>query len=192
MARVIVFMANGTEEIEALTVVDLLRRAKIDVLTSSIDGSKVIKGSHGIVVNTDTDIDDIDWDEAEMLVFPGGMPGTLNLGACDQLIGRIKEFDMLGKKLAAICAAPSVLGENGILIGKRAVCYPGFEEKLDGAILYTDSDVDCESSIPSVSVDGNIITSRGLGTAIDFSAAIIEALTDKETADAVLKKIIYI
>ena len=187
MARVIVFMTNGTEEIEALTVVDLLRRAKIDVLTSSIDENRTIMGSHKIPVITDTDIDNIDWDETEMLVLPGGMPGTLNLGACKKLADKLKEFNAQGKKLAAICAAPSVLGENGLLKGKHAVCYPGFEDKLEGAILYNE-----ETGIPSVAVDGNIITSRGLGTAIDFSAAIIKMLVDGETADAILKKIIYI
>ena len=181
MKKVFIFMANGTEEIEALTVVDLLRRAGISISTVSADNAEYITGSHGITIKTDMGIDDVAWDEACMLVLPGGMPGTNKLMDCEILCEKLREFAEEGKYVAAICAAPSILGVNGLLEGKKATCYPGFEEKLLGAQYV---------KAPVVK-DGNIITSRGLGTAIEFSAEIISAVADEETAENILEKIIY-
>lgn len=170
---VVCFIANGFEEIEALTPVDCLRRCELDVLTVGI-GSCIIRGSHGIAVVTDTDdgmftpSEDID-----MIILPGGMPGTLNLEAnkCVQMtIDYCVEHNI---PVAAICAAPSILGHKGLLEGKKAVCYPGFESELKGAEV-----VDCK-----VVTDGNIITAKGMGAALEFSYAIIEKLISKERAE---------
>ena len=181
MKKLGVFMANGCEEIEALTVVDLARRAGIEVAMISITGEKLVKGAHGIDFNTDIPAEYMDFDMLDGIVLPGGMPGTLNLGANEYVQKIIAQFASEGKLVSAICAAPSVLGEAGLLNGKKATSYPGFEEKLLGAEISTDS----------VVVDKNIITSRGMGTAIDFALAIIEYMLDKETAEKLGKGIIY-
>ncbi len=181
MKEVFIFMANGTEEIEALTVVDLLRRAGLSIRTVSVNNAEYITGSHGITIKTDMGIDAVKWESACMLVLPGGMPGTNKLMDCETLCEKLKEFAESEKYVAAICAAPSILGVNGLLEGKKATCYPGFEEKLLGA----------EYVEAPVVKDGNIITSRGLGTAIEFAAAIISVVADEETADSILEKIIY-
>ena len=131
MAKVCVFTADGFEEIEGLTVVDLLRRAGADTQMVSISDSLSVKGSHSIEIKADTFFEDVNYGEADLLVLPGGMPGTLHLGGHEGLCSLLKEFHEQGKKVAAICAAPSVLGKLGILKGKKAVCYPGFEEKLE-------------------------------------------------------------
>lgn len=181
MKKLGVFMANGCEEIEALTVVDLARRAGIEVAMISITGEKLVKGAHGIDFNTDIPAEYMDFDMLDGIVLPGGMPGTLNLAANEYVQKIIAQFASEGKLVSAICAAPSVLGEAGLLNGKKATSYPGFEEKLLGAEISTDS----------VVVDENIITSRGMGTAIDFALAIIEYMLDKETAAKLGKGIIY-
>ena len=181
MKKLGVFMADGCEEIEALTVVDLARRAGIEVAMISITGEKLVKGAHGINFQTDIPAEYMDFDMLDGIVLPGGMPGTLNLGANDYVQKIIAQFADEGKLVAAICAAPSVLGEAGLLKEKKATSYPGFEEKLLGADVCTDA----------VAVDGNFITSRGMGTAIDFALAIIEYLIDKETADNLSAGIIY-
>lgn len=181
MAKIAVFIADGTEEIEALTVVDLARRAGITVDTVSVSDSMTVTGSHGIKIILDAAIGQVEWDSVDMLVLPGGKVGVDNLRACTELTDRVKEFVRDGKPVAAVCAAPSILGGLGILNGKKATCYPGFEDKLTGA----------EYVKESVVKDGNIITSRGLGTTIQFAAAIIEYLTGKDTADEVLRQIIY-
>lgn len=174
-------MADGCEEIEALTVVDLARRAGIEVAMISITGEKLVKGAHGINFQTDIPAEYMDFDMLDGIVLPGGMPGTLNLGANDYVQKIIAQFASEGKLVSAICAAPSVLGEAGLLKGKKATSYPGFEDKLIGAEI-------CKEAVV---VDGNIITSRGMGTAIDFALAIIEYLVDKETADKLSAGIIY-
>lgn len=167
------FLANGFEEVEALTPVDCLRRCEKDVTIVGI-GSCLIKGSHGITIMTDTDDGMFLPDEnLEMIILPGGMPGTLNLenSKCVQLtIDYCMEHSI---PIAAICAAPSILGHKGLLDGKNATCYPGFESELHGALL---SDSRCVT-------DGNIITAVGMGAALDFSYAIIEKLISKERAD---------
>lgn len=179
---VYVFLANGFEEIEALTPVDLLRRAEIEVKTVSITGELKVTGARGISVDADMLFEDVDWNEADAIVLPGGMPGTKNLAACDKLMCKVKECAEAGVVVSAICAAPALtLGANGLLVGKKATCYPGMEEHMKGAVAITEE----------VAVDGNIITSRGLGTAVAFSLAIIEKLSDKATADRIGNSVVY-
>ena len=181
MKKLGVFMADGCEEIEALTVVDLARRAGIEVAMISVSGKKEVKGAHGILFQTDIPAEYMDFDMLDGIVLPGGMPGTLNLGANDYVQKTIADFAKAGKLVAAICAAPSVLGKAGLLNGKRATSYPGFEEKLLGA----------EVCVEPVVIDDNIITSRGMGTAIDFSLAIIHYLLNAKTAEDLASGIIY-
>lgn len=178
---VYLFLAEGFEEIEALTVVDLLRRAQIDIKTVSITGAKKVTGSHNIAVEADTLFENEKFEQVDMLVLPGGMPGTKHLGEHDGLVQLLKDNFKENKKIAAICAAPSVLGMNGLLEGKKATCYPGFEDKLVGAV-YTGKGAE---------EDGNIITGKGMGTAIDFSLKIIEKLKDKAQADKIADSICY-
>jgi 4-methyl-5(b-hydroxyethyl)-thiazole monophosphate biosynthesis len=172
MSKVGVFLANGFEEIEALTVVDLLRRVKIEVNTISITGEQYVTGAHQIIVKADELFELVDFNKVDMLVLPGGMPGTKNLDAHKGLEQLLTKFQVEGKKISAICAAPSVLGAKGLLEGKAATCYPGFEGALKGAFIKSED----------VVVDGNIVTSKGMGTAIDFSLELISALVDQETA----------
>ena len=181
MSKAVVFLADGFEEIEGLTVVDMLRRAGITVITASIQSKKEIAGAHKIIVLADELMEHIDFNTVDMVVLPGGMPGTLNLGASKKVTDIVQEFFKAGKEVAAICAAPSVLGDLGILQGKEATCYPGFEERLTGASVVKE---------PVVS-DGNVTTSRGMGTAIPFAGRLIEKLVSKEKAQEVLDSIIY-
>ena len=181
MAKTVLFLAEGFEEIEALTVVDLLRRAGIECVTASINGDTAVKGSHDITVMADTTFAEAPIDEADMLILPGGGLGTQNLKACEPLGGWLKAFDSTGKYLSAICAAPTVLGELGILKGRRACCYPGCESGMIGA----------EVTSNEVTVDGHITTSRGMGTAIPFGLAIIERFQGVQAAKDMAKKIVY-
>ncbi len=181
MANVYVFTADGFEEIEGLTVVDLMRRAGAQVQMVSISDGLAVKGSHGIEIKADTFFDDVDFSQADLLVLPGGMPGTLYLGEHEGLTGLLQDFAAKGKRVAAICAAPSVLGGLGLLKGKRAVCYPGFEDKLTGA----------QVEMEEVVTDGCITTSRGLGTAIPFALELISLLFGPEKAEEIKKSVIY-
>jgi 4-methyl-5(b-hydroxyethyl)-thiazole monophosphate biosynthesis len=180
MSNVIVFLADGFEEIEGLTVVDLLRRAGIKVTTVSIKEEKEIMGAHQIQVMADVTLSQADFDGVDMLVLPGGMPGTLHLGECKVVTEKCVEFFKAGKEVAAICAAPSVLGDLGILEGKRCTCYPGFEDRLKGIV-----------STNPVEADGNVTTSRGMGTAIPFALKLIEKLINAEKAEEIKDSIIY-
>lgn len=171
-----VFLAKGFEEIEALTVVDFLRRAELEVYTVGI-GGKIISGSHNIPVFCDLDESEASAsDELEAVVLPGGMPGTLNLEAnstVQKLIDFCAEND---RYICAICAAPSVLGHKGLLKGKKATCFPGFESELEGA----------EVQNAFVCTDGKIITAKGMGSAISFSQEIASnLLKDKTKADKI-------
>lgn len=181
MAKVYIFLADGFEEIEGLTVVDLLRRAGIDITMVSITGKLEITGSHGIIVKSDILYDKADFSDADMLVLPGGKAGTENLAAHEGLDRLLRDFASKGKQLAAICAAPSVLGRKGLLAGKKAICYPGFEGYLNGAAI-TDE---------AVVTDGNVITSKGMGTAIDFALAIIRKLKTEGDARKIASSIQY-
>lgn len=177
---VYVHFAEGFEEIEAISVVDVLRRAKIPVKMISVTGNKLVKGSHGIQVVTDVLFEEVNYDEAEMLVLPGGLVGTNNLKAHKGLEERLLQFKKDGKWLGAVCAAPSVLGDLGILKGEKATCYPGFEDHLKGAVHVYD---------PAV-ISGSVVTGRGAGPAIKFALKIVEALRGVELANDVAKKML--
>lgn len=167
------FIAHGFEEIEALCPLDLMRRAGLEVRTVGIGGGE-ITGAHGITVKTDiTDADYPADSRPQMIFLPGGMPGTLNLGASDTVINAIKDARQRDAYIAAICAAPSILGDMGILNGKQAVCYPGFEDRLTGAHI-----PDCK-----VVLDGKILTAKGMGAATEMGLKIVEIFCGKAEAD---------
>lgn len=181
MKKVGVFFGAGFEEIEALTVVDLLRRVNIDVQCISIDNQKQVMGSHQINVAMDAGIDEVDFDSLDMIVCPGGMPGTKNLEACSALTEQIRNFYENGKLIGAICAAPSIFGHMGLLKGRKACIFPGMEEEL----------MEAEVVYDEVAQSEHVITSRGMGTAIAFGLKIVENLMDQETADMLGEKIVY-
>ena len=181
MSKVLIFMAEGHEEIEALTVVDLLRRADIEIDMVSITGDKKVTGSHGIVTYCDKLIENTDFESADMIVLPGGMPGTLNLEKCKPLMDQLHGYNTSKKGIAAICAAPTVLGRAGILKVRTATCYLGMEKDLLEADFSTDP----------VCHDGHIITSRGMGTAIPFALEIIKTFKGAEVANSLAKGIVY-
>lgn len=181
MSQALIFLATGYEEVEMLTVVDMLRRAGITIDMVSVTGSREVTSSHNVTIVADKLFDETDFDEASMLILPGGVPGTPNLLAHKGLCEKLKDFNEKDKLLSAVCAAPSILGELGILEGKKATCYPGYENKLTGATYVKQ---------PVVS-DKNVTTSRGMGTCIEFGAAIIERFYGKEKADEIKEKIIY-
>ena len=169
---VYLFLANGFEEVEALATLDVLRRAEINVLTVGV-GSEIINGSHNIPVIPDKLCSEIVLnDKVDAIILPGGMPGTLNLEK-DETVNSAIDFAIDNEKLiCAICAAPSILGHKGLLEGKKATCFPGFESELFGA----------ETSDEFVIKDGNIITSKGMGCAIEFGLKIVEALQGANSA----------
>ncbi|MCM1040539.1 MAG: DJ-1/PfpI family protein [Ruminococcus sp.] len=181
MSKVCVFFATGFEEIEALTVVDILRRAGIDVDMVSITGEKKVTGSHKITVEMDKLFTEVDFEKTDMIVLPGGMPGTTNLEAFEPLMKQVEDFHAKKKFIAAICAAPSIFGHRGMLKGIPACSNPGFESHLEGA------DVKQEPAVAA----GHIITSRGMGTAIPFGLAILEQLADSEAVLKMKEKIVY-
>ncbi len=181
MSRIAVFFAEGYEEIEALTVVDICRRAGVEVQMVSVSGAKVVNSSHGVGVQMDLSFEEVDFDGLDMIVLPGGMPGTKNLEAHEGLMAQVDAFDRSGRYLAAICAAPSILGHRGILQGRKAGCYPGWEQHLTGA----------QVSEEDAMVDGHVITGRGMGCAIPFSLAIVAQLLGQEQADKIAEGIVY-
>ncbi|MBQ7919492.1 MAG: DJ-1/PfpI family protein [Lachnospiraceae bacterium] len=180
MSKIAVFFVDGFEEIEGLTVVDLCRRAGIEVDMVSMMERKEVMGAHQIPVCCELMFDDIDKDSYDMVVLPGGA-GHKKLEAHDGLMALVDAYFKADKYVAAICASPSILGRRGILKGKKACCFPSFEEHLQGA----------EVSFDNVCVDGKVITSRSMGTSIDFALAIIEALEGAELADKKAKEIVY-
>ena len=169
-----VFLANGFEEVEALTPVDVLRRGGVDVKTVGI-GGKTITGSHHIPVTADLSEDEVDFAALSGVVLPGGMPGTKNLDASETVKKALAAANEKGALIAAICAAPSVLGHNGLLKGKRATCFPGFESELTGATLCDDLAV----------TDGNVVTGKGAGAALPFALALLAYLKGADVADTV-------
>ena len=183
-----VFLADGFEEVEALTTADIMIRAGIDVKLVKVPGGtdekcKAVRGSHNIKVKPDliigTDVSENELLDGDCVVLPGGMPGTKNLAASDAVINTIKAYDKAGKVVAAICAAPSVLGTNGLLKGRKATCFPGFEDKLEGA----------ERLDTGAVKDGNIVTGKSMGSAVTFGLKVVETIMGKEAADKVEKSI---
>lgn len=200
------FLADGFEEVEALTTADILIRAGVDVKlvkvltdinnsTNNSDtsanynnnittngnqgGCRSVRGSHNIKIKPDLtlglDTEVSDLMDGDCVILPGGMPGTKNLGASSDIIKLIKAYNEAGKVVAAICAAPSVLGENGLLKGKKATCFPGFENKIEGATVVNTGAV----------IDGNIVTGKSMGSAVTFGLAVTEALLGKDVASKV-------
>lgn len=189
--RAIVFLAEGFEEVEAITPIDLLRRAGFDVTTISIGDDPVVLGSHNIPVTADMVIDDlINNDGYDIVILPGGMKGTQNLGKCARVCEMIKSYnDNPDKFVAAICAAPTVLAQNGILKDRKALCYPGpdlIKILADGGAVLKDN----YHNINAI-IDDHIITGKGAGAAIDFALAIITAMETVESADLIADKIAY-
>ena len=164
MKNIFVFLAEGFEEIEALTPVDVLRRAGLSVQTVSVMDEQIVAGAHGVPVLADKMFAEINPEDAEMILLPGGLPGATNLDAHEGLGQMIQDFAKEEKPLAAICAAPLVFGNRGLLQGKKATCYPGFETYLQGA----------EYTAALVEKDGNFITGKGPGAAMEFAFAIVE------------------
>ncbi len=174
--RVLVPLAQGCEELEAITIIDLLRRAGIEVISAGLDAEN-ITASRGIKLIPDTDLKSALKDDYDMIVLPGGLPGANHLDNDDRLKSALKKMANDDKYIAAICAAPKVLANAGLLKGKMATCYPGFldDPELSGITL----------SDEAVVRDGKIITSRGPGTAMDFALELIEVLSGRETRDTV-------
>lgn len=177
--KVAVYFATGYEEVEALSVVDVLRRGGVEVVMVGVDGKTVVS-SHQVSINMDTTIDQVDHSEIDMMVLPGGVPGVHNLAANGGLVENLKAFKMQGKWIAAICAGPSILGKIGLLEGEKATCYPGFEEQLLGA-----------SHVPErVVVSNHIITGIGAGAALDFGYKLLEVLKDQATSEKIRQAMI--
>jgi len=167
MIRAALYLAEGFEEIEALTTADILRRAEIEVDLVAVGGNLQVTGAHNIKIVADTLIEEMSHEGYDMMILPGGMPGTLNLDSSEILKKQIRDFNLEDKYIGAICAAPLVIGKMGFLEDKEATCYPGVESDLFGAVYRGDLDV---------VVDGNFITSRGPGTAIPFALKLVELL----------------
>lgn len=181
MAKVYVFLADGFEEIEGLAVVDLLRRAEIETIMISVMDTIEIMGGHGIVVSADKVYEEVGFDDVDMLVLPGGTTGVKNLRKHDELCEKLKEFHEDGKMIAAICAAPTLLHELGLLQHKNATCYHSLAGELTEA----------EYINANVVVDDNIITSQGFGTSVDFGLAIVEHFKGKEMARRLANEVMY-
>ena len=172
MKKIAVFLADGFEEIEGLTTVDMCRRAGIDVTTVSIKDTTEVLGSHNIPVKADKLFEEVDFDEMDMVVLPGGLKGTENLEASEKVTDILKKFAEEKKFISAICAAPRILGGLGLLEGQWATCYPGNEDKLKGAEVVADMAV----------ISNNFTTGKGMGTSIEFASAIITQLLGEEKA----------
>lgn len=181
MSKVYVFVADGFEEVEGLAVVDLLRRAHIETTMVSVSDTTEILGSHGIVVSADKVFEEVGFEDVDMLFLPGGTTGVKNLRKHEGLCAKLKEFHEDEKMIAAICAAPTLLEELGILEGKNATCYRSLKDEL----------VSCTHIDANVVKDGNIITSQGFGTAIDLGLAIVEYFNGTEEARELQYAVMY-
>ncbi|MBR3247463.1 MAG: DJ-1/PfpI family protein [Clostridiales bacterium] len=182
MAKVAVFIADGSEEVEAITPVDILRRAKVEVDVVSVMPEREIVASRNVRITADKLLDEISFDDYDLLVLPGGVRGTNNLNACEELKKNLVRFNDQGKGIAAICAAPTVFAGLGILNGKTSTCNPGFWEELgaNGANVIEDS---------KVVVNGNIITSQAMGTSVDFGLELVGYLCGEEAKEELRKNI---
>lgn len=181
MAKIYVFLADGFEEIEALAPVDILRRGQQEVVTLSVNGKLWVTSSHGITVQADLLFEEADMSDADMLLLPGGMPGSLNLNNHEGVRQALLSHDALGRRIGAICAAPMVLGGLGLLNGRRATCSPGFEGYLDGA-TYTHE---------LWTIDGHIITGEGPAATLPYAYEILRMWTDDATVETLQTKMQY-
>lgn len=180
--KAILLFANGTEEVEALTPLDYLRRASVDTLFVGLSGREQT-GSHGIKITADISLDELDAEcDFDMLVIPGGLPGTTNIEASPKVQALISRAVKENKYLGAICAAPMIFGKLGLLSGKEAICYPGFEEYLSGAVI----------SEKKAVRSGNIITARGAGAANEFALELISALCGEKKAEEIGKAVQFL
>jgi len=180
MKNIAVHLAEGFEEIEAACIIDVLRRAAFDVTVVSVTGNIEVTGSHHIKISAEQLFEAVNYDMIDIIILPGGMPGSNNLNNHTGLREQILNFNEQNKPLAAICAAPLVFGNLGILKNKKATCYPGYENQLHGAVATSEL----------IEVDGNIITGKGAGVAIEFSLKIVELFNGKETARELARKMI--
>ena len=181
-AMIYMFLADGFEEVEALCPLDILRRAGLEVTTVGVGGKDVVRGAHGITVHAD--IPDVMYRDStpDMIILPGGMPGSSNLDESRIVDSALRDASRRGKFLAAICAAPMVLGKRGYLEGPRAVCFPGFEEYLNGA------EIDTQNALVR---DGNIITAKGMGVAFDFGLELVRCLKGDDAAEKMKSSVFY-
>lgn len=178
---VFIHLATGFEEVEALTAADLLRRSEIETVLVSVTGEKMVEGAHGFRIEADLLFEDADYSCCDMIVLPGGMPGTKGLASHSGLCDKIREFNREEKPIAAICAAPMILGELGLLEGRKATIYPGMERFLRGA----------HHTKGKVVTDENIITSMGPGTAMDFGLALVERICGKSAAENLREDLVF-
>lgn len=182
MSEAVVFFADGLEECEGMIVVDILRRGGVKVTVASISGNLTVHTSHGMTVLADELADNVDFARADMIVLPGGYKGTLNLAASRKVADVARAFASDPKKyIAAICAAPSVLGDLGLLKGHRATCYPGWEDHLQGA----------QVTHEALTEDGHVITANGLGAAIPFALRLLKILEGKDVSEKIRQGIQY-
>ena len=183
MAKVYVFLANGFEDVEALIPVDVLRRGGVEVVTvSTVEGSQVVETAHRVRIEADKMFVDCDFSDADLLMLPGGMPGASNLNAHEGVRQALLKQNAAGKRVAAICAAPLVLGGLGILRGKRATCYPGFEHTLEGATYTGDL----------CTVDGNVTTGEGPAAAFPFAYSLLSQFVNEETSQQIATGMRYV
>ena len=183
MSKAVLFFADGTEECEALLVADLLRRARVEVIIASAMGRRALVSSHGIHLNADALAEDVDYSDVDMVILPGGIPGTPNLAENKTVTDTCVSFAKAGKKVAAICAAPTALAAFGVLNGKKATVYPGMDAELTAAgASYT--------GLP-LTIDGSIVTGEALGAAIPFALALARILAGADAANRVKSAIVY-
>lgn len=182
MKAICFFLAEGFEEVEALLPLDILRRGGLDVRTVSVTGDRIVKGAHQVPVVADLLFEDLAADEVEMIVLPGGMPGAVNLDAHAGLDALVRSAAAAGQPMAAICAAPLVYGKRGLLNGKKATCYPGFESYLEGA--------DCTGRM--VETDGNFVTGKGPGAAAEFGFTLLQRLAGADKAAEVKQGMLWV
>lgn len=182
MAKVYEFIANGFEEVEALAPVDILRRGGVDIKTVSMTGSEYVESSHGVTVKADLLWEDADLNDADMLLLPGGMPGSTNLNAHEGLREALKKHHAEGKRIGAICAAPMVLAQCGILDNKKATCSPGFEQYFNASTTYTGE---------LVQEDGNVITGEGPAASFPYAYRILSYFIGEEAVKDLQTKMQY-
>lgn len=181
MSKAAIFLATGFEEIEAVSIIDVLRRGGMELDIVSVSGMEFVEGAHGIVVKSDLLFFSIDFSEYDLFLLPGGMPGTTNLSKHEGLCQLLKDVHENGKMIAAICAAPTVLAQEGILEGKMATCYPGFEDQCEN-VQFLDQDV---------VKDGNIITGKGAGVAMKFAFEVLKEYNEVSEVEELEKRMIH-